>query len=272
MTDIEHLPLRRAKEIIVAQLAPEKVVVLRVAKATPDPVEYSFGKYIDGFAGATSGQFGQLAAQNLLLPRIGTQNLAPNSYVLHQRLSVSGIAGVQDLVQITQEGEAFQYFIGIAPRDVRVWLEQPYGHYVAGFGQNLNPFENTQLVDFGYVDGYMSPFHHPSPATETLVLDGLTIAYSLVNMLTTFPRAPKFNIILNRMVLEPVTEVAELANILAPGSRIGHRSIGNPFDDLASNFTQNTYGNPPILPPIATEAEIQAIIDKRKRKANGGAA
>jgi hypothetical protein len=271
MTDTDYLPLRRSKEIIVFQLAPQKVVVLRVAKNAIDPIEYSFGKYIDGFAGATSGQFGQLAAQNLLLPRIGTQNLAQNSFVLHQRLSVSGISGVQDMFQITQDGEAFQYFLGIGPRDVRVWLEQPYQHYVAGFGQNLNPFENTQLVDFGYTDGYMSPFNRPSPQTETIVLDGLTVAYSLVNMLTTFSRAPKFNIILNRMVLEPVTEVAELANILAPGSRIGHRSIGNPFEDLSSNFTAATYGNPPVLPPIATEAEIQAIIDKKKRKIGGAA-
>jgi len=90
-----------------------------------------------------------------------------------------------------------QAFIGIGPKPLRLFRQFPTPSTRGG----LSRIPVTGAFDDetpGYVDGYMSPYHNPTVATEMLIPRSTFIEFGLYNPLS-YPVNPVFNIVFQRM-------------------------------------------------------------------------
>ena len=238
------LPLLAPRDFVVASLGPEgkdslsRFIPFRVAKTKVLSLAYNFQNNYPswlplspvGVSGITS------LSQSFLV-----QNLQPQ---------ISQISQVQNLFTITTPFEAFQVFIGVAPSPLRVFTQQPLNVPGTSLDQNINL--TTGYYDAGWFDGFQSPYNAPTEVSELLVLDGFEPGFSLLNPVSTIV-APEFNIILNRMQLQPVSNQSFATSIvMGKVPRTRFISINNPLQ-LASSFNKTLYPGAITVTTPATE-------------------
>ena len=150
----------------------------------------------------------------------GTQAGATNSppYIDNFSFSLQQVRNVTDMFKITNTGDAYQVFYGVAPSYLRV-ANKVQQQFVSVLEQNIYP--SNSFVEMG-VDGYQSPLNNPSAKTEFIVFVNLTYNVTLMNT-ATIPIMPAFNFVINRMILEPLGR-DELRKAVLAGFPI--RSLG----------------------------------------------
>jgi hypothetical protein len=226
------LPLLAPRDFVVASLGPStqdsisEYVPFRVAKTKLLSLAYNFQNNYPSW----------LPLSPVTVSAIS--GLSQSFLVQNLQLQISQISNVQNLFTIQNTFEAYQVFIGVAPSPLRVFTQQPLGTPGTSMDQNINL--TTGYYDAGWYDGYMSPYNSPTEVSELLVLDGLEPGFSLLNPVATVS-APEFNLVLNRMELQPVSNKAFATSVvMGKVPRTRFISINNPLQ-LASGFNKTRY-------------------------------
>jgi hypothetical protein len=147
---------------------------------------------------------------------------------------------IQDMFKITNNNEIWQIFVGLSPSYLRVVPIQPAsGAPIYHLDQNINPLKT--FMEIGY-DGFMSPFDNPSNISEAYILSGLNIGFVLQNPVS-IPISPVFNFLINRMIVEPITDPATAKAIIdgkIPAHLVSTSSIRQ---DIKNSINWSNYPN-----------------------------
>jgi hypothetical protein len=178
--------------------------------------------------------------------------------------SVTSINGVTDLFNVQKDYEILQFWYGVAPRHIRVWMKQPYNQFSSTLDNNVIP--SSTYYDVGYIDGYDSPYTAPAPITEGFSLKDLSVNWTLCNPLNGSAAAPmvwnpRLNFYINRMMVNPVKSGATVMDLLR-GKRSAKRfTIGDPTTGTAYN--PEAYGGAgPIPISYAMRADLASVLAK----------
>jgi len=190
------------------------------------------------------------------------------AYVDNQELalssSVTSINGVTDIFAVQKDFEILQFWFGIAPRHMRIWVKQPYNQFTTSMDLNIIP--SSSYYDVGYYDGYDSPYNAPAPVTENFVLKDLSCNFTFANPLNGSAAAPmtwnpRLNFYINRMLVNPVKK-ASLVKALMTGKQAAKRYvIGDPT--TATPYNPEGYGGAsPIALSLAQRDDFEAVLKK----------
>jgi hypothetical protein len=177
-------------------------------------------------------------------------------FVQPARLSSQFLTGHPfDVFEIprSKRDRLFQLFYGIAPQDLRIFLNYP-----DTTGQrNLEIATwSSANAQFGYIDGYDSPTLYPSPQSEIIVPPALHFALGYGNLIPT-PVNPLLLFWVNHLEVELITEIDLVERMLRGTVPVAIRTMGG-----LSSYTYNiedVYGIPGV-PLSATKEEIAAGI------------
>lgn len=160
-----------------------------------------------------------------------------------------------DVFKVEYSNHMYQIFFGVAPSYVRVFRSLP---------QNVNQGNldisswNSNYFQFGFIDGYTSPFDNPSPITETAIPYGLDIGFTLVNP-TPLTLYPLFKFIVNRVVVSPITNVDIVYDMFIKGAK---KLVVGGMSPYPTNLA-TTYGVTPINPSDiinSSESDAKKVI------------
>ena len=163
--------------------------------------------------------------------------------------SVTSINGVTDIFNIQRDFEILQFWYGISPRHIRVWVKQPYNQFTTSLDNNIIP--SSTYYDVGYTDGYDSPYNFPAPVTENFSLKNLSVNWSLANPLNGSATAPmvwnpRLNFYINRLLVNPVKSAAVVRDMVL-GRRSAKRfTIGDPT--TSTPYDSGAYGGASPIP------------------------
>lgn len=163
--------------------------------------------------------------------------------------TVTSINGVTDIFQIQKDFEILQFWFGIAPRHLRVWVKQPYNVFASAMDSNIIPA--STYFDVGYYDGYDSPYNQPAPVTETFALKNLSVNWTLANPLNGSATAPmtwnpRLNFYINRMTVAPVKTAAIVKALLLGKQGAKRFTLGDPTTTVP--YDSGPYGGAEPIP------------------------
>jgi hypothetical protein len=163
--------------------------------------------------------------------------------------SVTSINGVTDIFNIQKDYEILQFWFGIAPRHIRVWVKQPLNQFTTTLDQNIIP--SSTYYDVGYYDGYDSPYGMPAPVTENFVMKNLSVNWTLCNPLNGSATAPmtwnpRINFYINRMMVAPVKNAAIVRAMMLGQKTAKRTTIGDPTTSVA--YDDEAYGGASPIP------------------------
>ena len=94
--------------------------------------------------------------------------LAPGALVDFTYLGEGGLGSGDDIFAMSDERpfRILHFGIGVYPRNVKVWRQQPAGFTTTGWSRKI-PTRAGDPVD--YFDGIISPFEEPTKASETVM-------------------------------------------------------------------------------------------------------
>jgi len=94
--------------------------------------------------------------------------LTPGQLVDFTYLGEAGLGTGDDIFTMSEERpyRILHFGIGIYPRNVKVWRQQPSGYTVTGWSRRT-PTKAGDPID--YIDGHLSPFEEPTKASETVM-------------------------------------------------------------------------------------------------------
>ena len=84
---------------------------------------------------------------------------------------------VDNILEVDTALQLYQVFYGITPSVVRAYMNYPSGKP----RRNLNIKEVSSKADFGYIDGYMSPYDDPQSVSEFWVPKDLDVSFAWYN-------------------------------------------------------------------------------------------
>ena len=149
--------------------------------------------------------------------------------------TINGVTNIFDTSTQQTLSEMYQVFYGIASPHLRVWLKQPQSNFVGQADQNITP--QSGYSDVGFIDGQMSPYWNPSPRTEFFSLFKLAPRWAMANT-APWTVVPRFNFVVNRMLVNIVTNPDEIRAILQ--HRVPTRAV-----TIGDAFTPTTFSNTP---------------------------
>jgi|GEM_PF-1327343 hypothetical protein len=238
MPSIDDLSqLLQESDYVVLNTGTDEYVPLVVRRQSLNPLVYD--PVLQGALAGPMVQVGEVPGagqapgyiQNLQLPLLNT---------------VTSIAGVTNIFTLLDELELYQVFWGVAPRQMRVWLQQPGGSFVAALDQNIVPSQT--YPDVGFLDGFDSPYKSPSRYSEFFSLNSILISFVLANP-GPWPVNPRFYFLVNRLYVDPVTDPAIVQRLLKRTMPARYVSLGAPNVNLP--WPSNNYGK---IQPLGAEA------------------
>jgi len=232
-------------------VVPYQVVANEAFELAYDPVKQGV------LAGPMVGQ-GATPSSTQSAAFVDNQLFALNS-------SVTSVNGVTDLFNIQKDYEILQFWFGIAPRHIRIWVKQPYNQFTTSLDNNVIP--SSTYYDVGYYDGYDSPYNMPAPITENFSLKNLSVNWTLCNPLNGSATAPmtwnpRLNFYVNRLWVNPVKNSAVVKDLIT-GRRSAKRfTIGDPT--TSTPYDPSAYGG---ATPIPIDYALRSDFDKLLKKA-----
>lgn len=151
--------------------------------------------------------------------------------------SVTTINGVTDIFALLDDFEMYQVFYGVAPRQLRTWVQQPNGATVAVLDQNIIP--SSSYTDVGYIDGFLSPYEAPSKRSEFLTFKALSVSWNLANS-GPWNINPRFYFYINRCYVAPVADASIVQRMLKRTMPCHYVSMGTP--KVNQPFPKANYG------------------------------
>ncbi len=200
--------------------------------------------------------------------RVNTRNLLTYYYDFKQeRTSYSGIPplsysslgtlsstslNTQDILKSSSNTELMAISIGVAPTELRVYYEYPKGSKVNTFG---NFTWSDTIPQFGFVNGFETPFLNPTDKLEFLLLPQTDVAFDVYNN-TNSTVYPVFNLTISTFTytyLKDAQFILDMMNLvykLVPYKyTIG--SYNNPVS-YAQSVKNMMPGGPPVPIPYNT--------------------
>ncbi len=190
----------------------------------------------------------------------GITGLTIQSDVLFGSKYITG--NPNNVLKVDKTDNMYQIFFGVAPSYTRVYLYEPAN--VAQGRLDVAAWNST-YNQFGFIDGYTSPFNSPSPYAQLAIPYGMEVAFGLVNP-TTVPIAPLFKFIVNRMVVSKITNENIVYDMFI-SNNTKRLIVGG-----ASSYTindNNTYGVTPIPPQSILNASKDDALNIIKGDING---
>jgi hypothetical protein len=169
--------------------------------------------------------------------------------------AVTSINGVFDIFQLLDDLEVYQVFFGIAPRQHRVWVQQPLGSFVTGLDQNIVP--SASYEDVLQVDGFQSPYGSPSPLSEFFSLKGLSVSFALANP-APWPVNPRLDFYMNRLYVQPVGDPAIVQRLMKRSIPARYVSMGLPKTNMP--WPASNYNKAQPLPSALGDASLAQIV------------
>ena len=171
--------------------------------------------------------------------------------------TINGVTNIFDTSTQQTLSEIYQVFYGIAPSSLRVWLKQPQSNFVGQADDNISP--QPAYSDIGPIDGDMSPYWDPSPLTQFFSLFKLAPKWALGNV-EPRPLFPRFNFVVNRMLVSVVRHPSEIRAILQ------HR-IPQVDATIGDAFTPTTFSNTPYAKVMPIETDTANLSNEDFAKA-----
>jgi len=215
------MDLLKENYILGLSFAPGKYAFYRVTRSNVFPLVYNFQTELSVNPLNPYGQsYTGYSAYYLSLQNLGLPQSEVNT-------------PVTDMFKIDRDNEIWQIFYGIAPSYLKVLpVQPPSSAPIYHLDQSITPSQTFIKIGF---DGFASPFDEPSDKTEAYVLAGLSIGFVLINPVT-IPISPKLKFIINRMIVEPITD-PNMARAILDGKVPAHIvTIGSAENDLSSNI------------------------------------
>ncbi|MEM3301678.1 MAG: hypothetical protein QXX23_06985 [Thermoplasmata archaeon] len=103
--------------------------------------------------------------------------IPPNSYSTLGTLSSTGL-NTQDILYYTNSSQLMVVRVGFSPTNLRLFYEYPKGVKVNTFG---NFVWSETLPQFGFINGFESPFLEPTDKLEFLLIPKTDIAFDAYN-------------------------------------------------------------------------------------------
>lgn len=116
---------------------------------------------------------------------------------------------VDNILEVDEKMHLYQVFYGIRPSGIRAYMNYPSGKP----RRNLDIKEVSAKADFGYVDGYQSPYDNPQPVSEFWVPKDLDVSFGWYNP-ASVPNIIITKWIINLYGVEIITDVDLVEKIL----------------------------------------------------------
>lgn len=158
-----------------------------------------------------------------------------------------------NVFSIDDKSKMYQLFMGISPAALRVVKEMP-----ASTAQNTLELDRwaANKMEFGWIDGFESPFLNPSPQSEIDIVPNIDFALGYANPIP-FNVDPLLMFYVNHLQVAVVEDVNLVAAMLAGKVPVSIRTIGGL---TTYNFpVDSTYDIEPI-PLGASANEIAAAL------------
>jgi len=166
--------------------------------------------------------------------------------------TVTSISNVNDIFWNLSPLEIYQVFVGVAPRQERFWIKQPYNQFETGLEQSITP--SSTYPDVGFFDGFRSPYTRPHYSTETIILVSVSINFTLFNA-APWVVSPRFNFFINRCYVEPVTDPAVVKALLNHSIHARYITMGSPT--LGIPWPKSQYDGVDPLPVAVGSYPVQ---------------
>lgn len=181
----------------------------------------------------------------------GTTNIGFTSPVMFGSQNISG--NPPNVFRVYNQYEMYQLFWGVSPSYTRVYRQVPRN--VSQGDLDVQTWSDI-YNNFGYIDGFTSPFDSPSPLTEQLIPQGLDIAWAMANPIP-FPIRPLFNFIINKISVSVVNDAQLIQKMLTRSVPTKYFTIGG---ISSGTYDASTYFGTPGLSLDSTPGEVSKFI------------
>ncbi len=184
----------------------------------------------------------------------GINGITDLGFVAPARLGSNYLTGKPfNVFQIEDKSKIYQLFVGVSPAALRIVKEMP-----ASTAQNTLELDRwaANKMEFGWIDGFESPFLNPSQQSEIVIVPSIDFALGYANPLP-FNVDPLLMFYVNHIQVAVVEDVNLVAAMLAGKVPVSIRTIGGlttynyPIDSV--------YGIEPI-PLGASTSEIATAL------------
>lgn len=255
MPSIDDLSqLLQESDYLVLNTGVDEYVPLVVRRQTLNPLVYN-----PVAQGALAGPMVPIG----VVPSLGQAPGYIQNLQLPLSLAATSVAGVTNIFTLLDTLEVYQVFWSVAPRQMRVWLQQPGGAFVGALDQNIVPSQT--YPDVGFLDGFDSPYKAPSRYSEFYSLNSILVSFVLENP-GPWPVNPRFRFLVNRLYVEPVSDPAIVQRLLKRTMPARYASLGAP--NVSLPWPSNNYEGIQTLPvEVAELPPVGADRSKTKRGA-----
>lgn len=227
--------LVQKNDFVLLEVEPDKYFALRVVDSKNITMQYVPSVEIEGFL--PLAPFGSPAVSGVF-----------NSYAISSvELEMQEYSGIKNLISdtaldIAKSRKIVEITFGIYPSPLRIFKYYPSNVKLDNLTPTLGWGGNKSQYNFGYIDGYVSPYKHPNPDTSFYLLPQDSYQFAMENP-TTNPITPMLNISFNILDMRPVDSILayKMLNRIVPSKIISVGTFENGF-----KFTENNWGVYPL--------------------------
>lgn len=191
--------------------------------------------------------------------RTNYTGISPTSYSTLSTLSSKSL-NTQDILLYTTNTQLMVVSVGVSPTNLRLFYEYPKGSKVNTFG---NFTWSETLPQFGFINGFESPFLAPTDKLQFLLIPNTDIAFDAYNN-TNSTAYPVFNLTMSTFTyvyLKDAQFIIDMMNLV--------------YKLVPYKYTIGTYSNPvsyaqskvnlmPGGPPVAIPYDVATVADIKK--------